>query len=115
MFRDEITKRLSRPGDACQRLITQVAKREYTRKILNEETNQLETVVIASGLEIVKEVNTTKEGLALWQAAHPEGPEVVSRPNLEAKYPKLALFTDATPWWQYQSSYAEQPERRRRY
>jgi hypothetical protein len=115
MFKDQITGRLSRPGDACHRLITKIAKRDYTRRVLNEETNQMETVVISSGFEIVEELRTTKDGEAQWVAAHPNGPEVVSRPNLEGKYPKLSLFTDASPWWQYESSYTEQFERRRRY
>jgi hypothetical protein len=115
MFRDQILNRLSRPGEACERLVVEIAKRDYTRRILNEETNQMETVVISSGYETVKELNTTKAGMEQWMAANPEGPKVVSRPNLEAKYPNLALFTDATPWWVYQSSYSEEPARRRRY
>lgn len=67
MFYCEITKRMSRPGQKCNKVV--IAKREilYTTKVLNEETGRLEKIDVSKGWEVVKEVNATDEGVRLWE------------------------------------------------
>jgi hypothetical protein len=45
-----------------------VAKRErtYTKWVRNEETTKWEEVFVSKGWEIVREINASQEGLALW-------------------------------------------------
>lgn len=79
MFYCQITKKLSKPGQKCHKVITHIAERVYTRMIRDEETWRMVRVEVGRGFEIVKEVNSSEEGLALWNASHPNGPDVVVR------------------------------------
>jgi hypothetical protein len=80
MYFCEITGKLSKPGQKCHKVITHIAERVYTRMVRDEETHRLVRVEVGRGFEIVKEVNASEEGMALWNASHPNGPTVVVRP-----------------------------------
>lgn len=58
MFKCQITGKMSRPGDKCNKVVTEVRERVY----LNDEGE-----VVGRGFEIVKEVNATDAGVALWK------------------------------------------------
>lgn len=66
MFYCEITGKLSKPGVKPERLVVATRPRTYTRKVRNEETNKWEDEFVATGWEIVKELNASEEGAALW-------------------------------------------------
>ena len=70
MFYCEISKQLSKPGEKPVRLVIERREREYTREIDGE------TIVIGRGWEIVKEVNVTLKGLAMWCDQHPDDLEL---------------------------------------
>jgi hypothetical protein len=69
MFVCAITKKLSRPGIKPIKLVTLTRPKTYTETRRNEDTGLIETVQIGSGFEIVKEVDVSEEGLAIWNAA----------------------------------------------
>lgn len=79
MFYCEVTKRLSKPGAKCNKIVTQKAARVYTKMVRDEETRRMIKVEVGKGWEIVKEINATDEGALLWNAANPLGPELVER------------------------------------
>lgn len=90
MYRCEITGKLSRRGDPrigelyhidsekvredtrgsekLNRIVVQTRERIYTRWVKNEETHKYEEVEIGRGWEIVREINASDEGLALWNS-----------------------------------------------
>jgi hypothetical protein len=67
MFRCEITKRLSRPLEKLHKVVVKTRPTQYRH--WNRET---EEEWFTSGVEIVKEVNATEEGVALWEKLSPE-------------------------------------------
>jgi len=88
MYRCEITGKLSRrggpgptdkdgyptqiPGEKLNRIVVKTRERIYTKRVKNEETKQWEEVEIGRGWEIVREINASDEGLALWESWTPE-------------------------------------------
>lgn len=90
MYRCQITGKLSRQGDPrtgeffhvgdvktddgirapekLNKIVVEKRERVYTRWVRNEETNKWEEVFVAKGWEIVREINVTAEGLALWNS-----------------------------------------------
>lgn len=66
MFYDQITGKLSKPGEGANKVLIAQRPRTYTRWVRNEETNKWEEVFVAKGWEIVKELTVTAEGEALW-------------------------------------------------
>ncbi len=89
MYRCEITGKLSRRGDPrigelqyiheqkgedirgsekLNKIVVQTRERIYTKRVKNEETNKWEEVEVARGWEIVREINASEEGLALWNS-----------------------------------------------
>lgn len=89
MFRCQITGKLSRRGDArtgeyvhmteinkseenlrssekLTKIVVEKRERVYTRRVRNEETGKWEDVEIGRGWEIVRELNASEEGAALW-------------------------------------------------
>lgn len=94
MYRCEITGKLSRRGDPrigelyhidaektredmhgsekLNRIVVQTRERIYTKWVKNEETGKREEVEIGRGWEIVREINASDEGLALWNSWTPE-------------------------------------------
>jgi hypothetical protein len=89
MYRCEITGKLSRQGDPrigelqyihetkgedvrgsekLNRIVVKTRERIYTKRVKNEETNKWEEVEVSRGWEIVREINASEEGLALWNS-----------------------------------------------
>lgn len=63
MFICDVSGRVSKPGENCNRIIVEVRKRVY----LNDEGN-----VVGRGFEIVKEIKATDAAAAAWRLQHPE-------------------------------------------
>lgn len=61
MFKCEITKRLSKPLEKLNKVVVKTRQVEYRH--WDRET---EEEWFTQGTEIVREVNATEEGLALW-------------------------------------------------
>lgn len=61
MFRCQVTGKMSKPGEKCHKIVTERRERLYKR----------DGEVIARGWEIVREINATDEGLALWNKNQP--------------------------------------------
>lgn len=72
MFYCQITGKLSKPGQKPERITVSTRPRTYTKWVRNEETNKWEEVFVATGWEIVKEVNASEEGAAMWKTWTPE-------------------------------------------
>lgn len=89
MFRCQITGKLSRRGDPrtgeyvhmtelnkseenlrssekLTKIVVEKRERIYTKRVRNEETGKWEDVEIGRGWEIVRELNASEEGAALW-------------------------------------------------
>lgn len=67
MFICGITKKMSNPGEKVRRLVVQTRTKEY--KNYDRETEENWS---SFGTEIVKEVNATEEGEAMWNRLTPE-------------------------------------------
>lgn len=61
MFYCQVTGKLSKPGDKCNKIVVERRERLYKR----------DGEVIARGWEVVREINATDEGLALWNKNQP--------------------------------------------
>lgn len=88
MYRCEITGKLSRrggpgpldkdghptqiAGEKLNRIVVRTRERVYTKWVKNEETGKKEEIEIGRGWEIVREINASDEGLALWESWTPE-------------------------------------------
>jgi hypothetical protein len=66
MFYCQITNKLSRPSTPLRKVIALTRPKKYMGWRKNEETLEWEEVVIGSGNEIVRELNVSEEGEALW-------------------------------------------------
>jgi hypothetical protein len=77
MFYCEVLKKFSKPGEKLNRIVTHIRKRVYTKRMRNEETKQIEVFHVAEGVEIVKEINASKDGAELWEKLNPNGPEMI--------------------------------------
>ena len=62
----------ARGSEKLNRIVVETRERIYTRWVKNEETNKYEEVEAGRGWEIVREINASAEGLALWEAWSPE-------------------------------------------
>lgn len=60
------------PGEKLNKIVVATRERIYTRRVKNEETGRWEDVEIGRGWEIVREINASDEGLALWNSWTPE-------------------------------------------
>lgn len=94
MFKCQITGKQSRQGDPrigelyyvgevkteegirapekLNRIVVETRERIYTKWVKNEETNKYEEVEAGRGWEIVREINASAEGLALWESWTPD-------------------------------------------
>lgn len=88
MYKCEITGKFSRqgrpgpldkegyptqiPGEKLNKIVVATRERIYTKRVKNEETRQWEEIEIGRGWEIVREVNASDEGLAIWNTWTPE-------------------------------------------
>jgi hypothetical protein len=61
-----------RAPEKLNRIVVETRERVYTRWVKNEETNKYEEVEAGRGWEIVREINASAEGLALWESWTPE-------------------------------------------
>jgi len=61
MFKCAITGKQSKPGEKCNRIVVATRPREYKHRDRENEEEWF-----SYGNEIVREVNATDEGLALW-------------------------------------------------
>jgi|SRR5579885_748836 len=79
MYKCQITGKFSRqgrldkegnhvPGEKLNKIVIESRERIYTKKVRNEETGEWEKVEIGRGWEIVREINASDEGLALWNS-----------------------------------------------
>lgn len=82
MFICQVTGKYSRQGNAftdppvkaekLTKIVVETRERVYTKKVKNEETGRWEDVEIGRGWEIVREINASEEGVALWNSWSPE-------------------------------------------
>jgi hypothetical protein len=68
MYKCQVTGRMSRPGEKCNKIVTATRERIYYTKFRNEETGRWEDVEVGRGWEIVKEINATDEAFKQWDA-----------------------------------------------
>lgn len=55
-------------SEKLNRIVVATRERVYTKWVKNEETHKYEEVEIGRGWEIVREINASDEGLALWNS-----------------------------------------------
>ena len=60
------------PGEKLNKIVIATRERIYTKWVKNEETHKYEEVEAGRGWEIVREINASDEGLALWNSWSPE-------------------------------------------
>lgn len=70
MFKCEITKRLSKPLEKLTKLVVKTRQVEYRHWDRDSEEEWF-----TQGTEIVREVNVSEEGLAVWNKLTPEEQE----------------------------------------
>jgi len=66
--KDENGHPTSIPGEKLNKIVVQTRERVYTKRVRNEETGEWEKVEIGRGWEIVREINASDEGVALWNS-----------------------------------------------
>lgn len=72
MFKCPIAKKNTRPGDKMVQVITETRDKVYTRRVRDDETGKLNTIVIGRGWEIVKQLGLSEEGAKIYLATHPQ-------------------------------------------
>lgn len=72
MFYCQITKTNSKSNEKCHKVVIATRERVYTEMVYNEETRQDEELEVARGWEIVREINATERGVALWDNWTPD-------------------------------------------
>jgi len=60
------------PGEKLNKIVVATRERIYTKRVKNEETGRWEDVEIGRGWEIVREINASDEGVAVWNSWTPE-------------------------------------------
>ncbi len=73
MFKCYFTKVNSRPGDKANKVIIKTRPVTYFGWRENEETGKYERVSVGYGMETVKEVLATDEGVRVWNKMVSEG------------------------------------------
>jgi hypothetical protein len=68
MFKCQVLNRMSQHGDKCNKIVVAKRDKTYTSWFRNEDTGKWEEHEVGRGWEIVKEVNATDAGLALWES-----------------------------------------------
>jgi hypothetical protein len=68
MFKCQVTNKFSKPGDKCNKIVTEKREKVYFQFFRNEETGKWEEKEVGRGWEIVKEINCTDAGLDIWKA-----------------------------------------------
>lgn len=58
--------------EKLNKIVVATRERTYYKWVKNEETNKWEEVEAGHGWEIVREINASEEGLALWNSWSPE-------------------------------------------
>ena len=66
MFHCKVTGKRSESGEKLHKLVVAKRSRAYVAKVENEETGYFEDLVVGHGWEIVREVNSSQEGLDLF-------------------------------------------------
>jgi len=61
-----------RGSEKLNKIVVETRERVYTRWVKNEDTNKYEEVEAGRGWEIVREINASQEGVALWESWTPE-------------------------------------------
>ena len=61
-----------RGSEKLNKIVVETRERVYTRWVKNEDTNKYEEVEAGRGWEIVREINASAEGVALWESWSPE-------------------------------------------
>ena len=72
MFRCEVTGKMSKQGEKLHKVVVSTRQREYKEWVYNEDTRRSEELVVGHGWEIVRELNASEEGEAVWNAMTPE-------------------------------------------
>jgi hypothetical protein len=73
MFYCQITKKMSRLGEAQHKVVLEKRSKDYHNwRLLDEEDDDFSWVKVAEGWEIAKECCATEEGVLLWQSWTPE-------------------------------------------
>jgi hypothetical protein len=71
MFRCQVTNKISKRGEKCNKIVVATRDRIYTEMIW-EDDQQVE-IEVARGWEIVKEVNASDEGVKLYEQMVQDG------------------------------------------
>lgn len=66
MFKCAITGKTSKHGEAQNKIVVKKRARVYLQNVFNEEARVWEKLEVGVGWEIVKEVNASEEGVAIW-------------------------------------------------
>ena len=66
MFKCQVTGKLSKPGDKCNKIVVERREKTYTKFFRNEDTGKWEEHEVGRGWEILKEINATDEGVKIW-------------------------------------------------
>ena len=99
MFICAITKKVSKPGEKCIKIVTEKRPRTYYKMVYNEELREWERMISGQGWEIVKEVNATEEGARLWFAAQEDDLRFESTKKQNKKQRKEALDPELEDEW----------------
>jgi hypothetical protein len=92
MFIDQITGKQSKPGEKCHRVPASKRVKIYYKWVRDENDEMME-IECSRGLEIVRELNLTDEGLRLWTESQLEKANKAGFESVEA-YEQSLLFTE---------------------
>jgi hypothetical protein len=71
MFRCQVTGKMSKRGEKCNKIVVKTREKTYTQKVWEE--GELVDIEIGHGWEIVKEINASDEGLKLYEKMVEDG------------------------------------------
>lgn len=72
MFRDQITGKMSKLGEAQHKVVVAKENKEYFGWLYDEEEDEYTWEKVGSGWQIKQEVATTEDGVSIWNSWSPE-------------------------------------------
>jgi hypothetical protein len=68
MYLCQVTGKVSEPGEKLNKIVVQTRSKTYRESRYNEEIRRYETVDVGQGVEIVREIDASDEGVSRWEA-----------------------------------------------
>lgn len=72
MYFCKVTGKMSKPGDKLNKIVLETRPKVYMKYVKDEDTNRWHEVEAGRGYETVAELDSSDEGVQLWESWSPE-------------------------------------------